>query len=59
MGQEEFLELNLHMCGGDDTKIIIYSMERWPKKAKREKPRNFCNNPLNSCNLDHQLDIIT
>ena len=23
-----------------------------------EKSRNLCNNPLNSCNIDHQLDII-
>ena len=37
-------------------KIIVYSMER---RKEKERERNHCNNPLNSCNLDHQLDIIT
>ena len=46
------------MCGRDDTKIIVYSMDKWPKKEGREKSSNLCNNPLNPCNIDHQLDII-
>ena len=57
--KKEFLEPNLHMYGRDDTKIRVYSMEMWPKERKGKKQRNLCNNPLNSCNLDHQLDIIT
>ena len=26
---KEFLEYNLHMYGGDDTRIIVYNMEMW------------------------------
>ena len=29
--KKEFLESNLHVNGGDDTKIVVYSMGRWPK----------------------------
>ena len=34
---KEFLESNLHVYGGDDTKIVIYSMGRWPKGVGGEK----------------------
>ena len=30
---KKFLESNLHMYGRDDTKIVVYSMGRWPKGA--------------------------
>ena len=30
--RKEFPESNLHMYGKDDTKIIVYNMERWPKE---------------------------
>ena len=51
--------LTLHVYGRDDTKIIVYSMGRWPKEGGSEKSRNLCNNTLNSCNFVHQQDIIT
>ena len=35
--KKEFLESNLHVYGGDDTKIVIYSMGRWPKGVGGEK----------------------
>ena len=54
--KKEFLETNLHVYGRDDTKIIVYSTEKWQKEKK--KKIILCNNPLNSCNIDHQLDII-
>ena len=34
--KKEFLESNLHVYGGDDTKIVVYSIRRWPE-AKNEK----------------------
>ena len=27
------------MYGGDDNRMIVYNMERWPKKRKRENIR--------------------
>ena len=30
---KKFLESNLHMYGRDDTKIVVYSMGRWPRGA--------------------------
>ena len=30
--KKEFLESNLHVYGRDDTKIVVYSMGRWPKE---------------------------
>ena len=32
--KKEFLESNLHVYGRDDTKIIVYSMEKWPKERR-------------------------
>ena len=32
MDKEKLPELNLHVCGEDDTKIMVYNMRRWPKK---------------------------
>ena len=37
--KKEFLESNLHVYGRDDTKIVVYSMGRWPKGARSEKLR--------------------
>ena len=31
--KKEFLESSLHMYGRDDTKIVVYSIRRWPKKG--------------------------
>ena len=31
--RKEFSESNLHVYGKDDTKIIIYNMERWLKEG--------------------------
>ena len=41
--KKEFLESNLYMYGGDETRIIVYNMERWlkgggSKKHQRKKP---------------------
>ena len=41
----ELLELNLHVYGGDDTRIIVYNMEEWP-----ERGGDLENNPLDLCN---------
>ena len=30
--KKEFLESNLHVYDEDDTKIVVYSMGRWPKE---------------------------
>ena len=48
------------MYGGDDIRITVYSMEGWPKeKTQKKKLRNLCNNTLNSCNQDQELDLNT
>ena len=36
----EFPESNLHVCGRDDTKIVVYSMGRCTKKKRRDQGRN-------------------
>ena len=56
--KKDFLESNLHVYGRDDTKIVVYSMRRWPKGRDRRKSRNFCNNAVSSCNFVHEQDII-
>ena len=33
----EFLESNLHVYSRDDTRIIVYNMERWLKERDDEK----------------------
>ena len=35
--RREFIEPNLDVYGRNDTKIIVYSMERWPKERDDEK----------------------
>ena len=57
--KKEFLESNLHVYDGDDTKIIVYSMGRWPKEKDQKKSRNLCKNTMNSCSFVQVLDIIT
>ena len=37
--KKDFLETNLHVYGGDDIKIIVYNMERWPKEKEKEKTK--------------------
>ena len=39
--KKEFPESNLHVYGRDDTKIVVYSMERWTKKGIGEKIKQF------------------
>ena len=40
--RKEFPESNLHVCGGDDTKIVIYNMGRCTKSGGSGKNReNF------------------
>ena len=41
----ELLELNLHLYGRDDTKIIVYNMKEW-----LERGGDLENNPLDLCN---------
>ena len=35
--RKEFPESNLHVCGRDDTKIVVYSMGRCTRKGGGEK----------------------
>ena len=37
--RKEFSESNLHVFGRDDTKIIIYNMERWLKEGGYKKKK--------------------
>ena len=39
--RKEFPESNLHMYGKDDTKIVVYSMRRWPKGRDWRKIKKF------------------
>ena len=43
--REKLPEPNLHMCGEDDTKIIVYNMRRWStegglKNLEQKRLRN-------------------
>ena len=50
--KKEFFESNLHVYGGDNTKIVVYSIGRWLKeRGSDRKSRDLCNNTVNSCNL--------
>ena len=44
--KKELLKSNLHVYDGDDTKIVVYSMGRWPKEKDRKKSRNLCKNMI-------------
>ena len=35
--KKELLESNLHVYDGDDTKIVVYNMGKWPKERGSEK----------------------
>ena len=37
--RKKLSEPNLHVCGEDDTKIMVYNMKRWPKEKSIEKLR--------------------
>ena len=56
--RKEFPESNLHVCGRDDTKIVVYNMERWLKKGGHRKRllkrKTLENNLLNTGNCVHQ-----
>ena len=56
--KKKLLESNLHVYDGDDTKIVVYSMGKWPKRGDRKKLGNLGNNIVDSCNCVHQQDII-
>ena len=52
--RKEFLESNLHVYGKDDTQIVVYNMEMWPKEWGSEKhQKNLGSKLLNTCNLAH------
>ena len=46
-------ESNPHVYGRDDTKIIVYNMERWLKEGGHKKKITGENNPLNTGNCVH------
>ena len=55
----EFFESSLHVCGRDDTKIIVYSMGRCTRKGDQEKKsREFFDKTVNSCKAVKKLDNI-
>ena len=35
--REKLPEPNLHVCGEDDTKIMVYNMRRWPMEGGSKK----------------------
>ena len=43
--RKESPESNLHVCGKDDTKIVVYNMGRCTKKGEKE------NQDGNSCTI--------
>ena len=47
--KKEFPKSNLHMCGKDDTKIVVYNMGRCTKKEDQKKSSNFEKKIANSC----------
>ena len=52
--RNEFLEFNLHVYGRDDTKIIVYSMERNKKRGRKSLERKILeNNLMNTGNCVH------
>ena len=57
--KKKFLESNLHVYGGDDIKVVVYNMGRWPKKSREEKTKKFGNDTFNSYNIVHKQDLIT
>ena len=61
--KKEFPESNLHVYGRDDTKIIVYNMERWLKEGRNKKKKKKKGllerktgkkNPQNTGNCVHQ-----
>ena len=51
--RKEFPKSNLHVYGRDDTKIIVYNMEKGHKRRGLER-KIFENNLLNAGNCVHQ-----
>ena len=47
--RKEILESNLHVCGRDDIKIVIYNMGRCTKKGGSKKIKEFEKKTANSC----------
>ena len=39
--RKESPESNLHVCGKDDTKIVVYNMERCTKKGRKIKEKDW------------------
>ena len=35
--RKEFSESNLHVCGKNDTKIVVYNMEKCTEKGRKKK----------------------
>ena len=55
----EFPESGLHVCGRDDTKIVVYSMGRCIRKGDRKKKsRYFFDKTVNSCKAVEKQDNI-
>ena len=51
--KNEFSKSNLHVYGRDDTKIIVYNMEKRHKRRGLER-KTLENNPLNTGNCVYQ-----
>ena len=48
--KKEFPESNLHVCGKDNTKIVVYNMGRYTEKEiEKKKIKQLENETANSC----------
>ena len=66
--KKEFLESNVHVYGGDDTRIIVYDMEMWlkgggsekhqKKKKKKKKPWEQSIEYCNYYDLSSEIELV-
>ena len=55
----EFPESNLHVCGRDGTKIVVYSMGRCTRKGDRGRnPKFFFDKTVSYCKIVEEQDNI-
>ena len=55
----KFPESSLHVCGKDNTKIVVYSMGRCTRKGDRKKKsRYFFDKIVNFCKVLEKQDNI-
>ena len=53
--REKLPEPNLHVCGEDDTKIMVYNMRRWPMEGGS---KNLEQKRLSDTSLKEELWIL-